>query len=386
MKSLFAAIFVFTGLLSAQTATTGQLEGTVRDPTAGVVAGARVVATSEAGVSRQVVSDNAGAYLFTLLQPGNYRAVNAPGFKTATAENVVVRITETSRMDVALVVAAAAGEVVTVQAEPALVQSESAVTGRVVDGVTIGEIPLATRNFTQILGLSTGAATYLPDNTAVGRNSQNISVNGARVTNNSFVINGADANSIGTNSAPSLAVPAPETLEEFKVQTSLYDASFGRSGGGNIQVMTRSGSNNFHGEVYEHFRNDDLNANDPFLKASGVGRPALKRNVFGATLGSPVKKDKMFFFLSYQGTREINAASRINSLSSNVLVAPGLTDDRSEKTLLQTFRPKLATGTFRHQHQSDLPGPVECQAAERELRHSDAAGGREILRRQPLLL
>lgn len=141
-------------------------------------------------------------------------------------------------MDVALVVAAAGGEVVTVQAEAAMVQANSAATGRVVDGVTIGEIPLATRNFTQILGLATGTATYLPDSTAVGQNSQNVSVNGARVTNNSFVINGTDANSIGTNSAPSLAVPAPQTLEEFKVQTSMYDATFGRSGGGNIQVMT----------------------------------------------------------------------------------------------------------------------------------------------------
>jgi len=348
MKAGWIAIllFVFAGLLGAQTATTGQIDGIVRDPTGAVVAGARVVLASDAGVTREEKSDNAGTYLFTLLPAGNYRLeISAPGFKTSAVDNVAVRITETSHVDVSMVVSAAAGEVVNVNAEVSLVQVNSAAQGRVVDELTIRDLPLATRNFTQILSLSTGTATYLPDNTAVGRNSQNISVNGARVTNNSFIINGADANSIGTNSAPSLAVPAPETLEEFKVQTSMYDATYGRSGGGNIQVITKSGQNGFHGTIYEYFRNDKLNANDPFLKASGVNRPELKRNVFGATLGGPIKKDKMFFFLSYQGTREANAASRINSLSSNVLIANGLTNDRSAQTLLTTFHPVLANGT-----------------------------------------
>ena len=343
MKSVMPAFFVFAGLLSAQTATTGQLEGVVRDPSGSVVAGAKVTASGAAGTTRETLTGPTGGFVFALLTPGDYRLdIQAPGFKIATTDRIAVRITETSTVDFSLQVAAAAGEVVNVQAEAALVQSNSPAQGRVVESAVIDAIPLATRNFTQILGLSTGSATYLPDNTAVGRNSQNISVNGARVTNNNFVINGADANSIGTNSAPSLSVPAPETLEEFKVQTSMYDATFGRSGGGNIQVMTRSGSNQFHGAIYEYFRNDALNANDPFLRASSVARPELKRNVFGATLGAPVRKDRMFFFLSYQGTRELNAASRINSLSSNILIANGLTGDRSETTLLQTFHPTVA--------------------------------------------
>src|SRR5204863_6664396 len=122
-----------------------------------------------------------------------------------------------------------AEETVTVTAAGTLVQTDGAQLGRVVDSRTVAELPLATRNFTLILGLSPGAATYLPDHTSVGRNSQNSSVNGARVTNNNFQINGVDANSMGTNSAPSLSVPAPETIQEFKVQTSLYDATFGRS-------------------------------------------------------------------------------------------------------------------------------------------------------------
>src|SRR5205807_3286604 len=152
--------------------------------------------------------------------------------------------------------------------------------------------------FTQILGLSPGTAVDLPDNTALGRNAQNISVNGARTTQNSYQINGVDANNIRNNNFQRISVPAPETIQEFKVQTSLYDATFGRSGGGNVQAVTKSGANDFHGSAYEYFRDEALNANNPFLKAAGVKRPLLKRNVFGALLGGRIKRDKAFFFIS----------------------------------------------------------------------------------------
>jgi hypothetical protein len=180
----------------------------------------------------------------------------------------------------------------------------------------------------------------LPDNTALGRNSQFVSVNGARSTQNNFEINGIDANRLDQNTAEAGAVPAPETIQEFKVQTSLYDATFGRGAGGSVQAVTRSGTNEFHGAVYEYFRDDAFNANNPFLKAAGVERPVLRRNVFGGLLGGPVKTDRAFFFASYQGTRERNGASD-SSLTSNILIAPGLTDDRSERTLLATFSPTL---------------------------------------------
>ena len=347
MKRQGLAALISLGMLAfaansrAQTAGTGQLAGQVLDPTAAAVPGAKVTLTSEAGLHRETTTDSEGRYLFTLLPPGGrYQiAVSASDFKTLTFQDVVVKITETTDLDAKLELASRQGETVTVTAESPLLQSSSPTTGRIVDERTVAELPLATRNFTQILGLSPGAATYLPDNTAVGRNSQNISVNGARVTNNNFQINGVDANSMGTNSAPSLSIPAPETIQEFKVQTSLYDATYGRSGGGNIQAVTKSGSNEFHGAIYEYFRNDVLNANDTFLKAAGVARPVLRRNLFGGTLGGPIKKEKAFFFISYQGTRERNGASRINSLSSNVLISsPGaggavLTDDRSAAAL-----------------------------------------------------
>ncbi len=343
-----AAILVLSLLAipyaSAQTVTTGQITGTVADPSGAVVRNATVRLDSETGNRRESVTGQDGNYVFNLLAPGKYTLrVTAAGFQSAVVKDVEVRITETAAINIPLKIGSAT-ETVDVVSDAALVQTAAPVLGRVVDSRTLTELPLATRNYTQILGLSTGAATYLPDNTSVGRNSQNISVNGARVTNNNFIINGIDANSMGTNSAPSLGVPAPESLQEFKVQTSLYDATYGRSGGGNIQAVTKTGSNAFHGTLYEFFRNENLNANNPFLKAAGVARPELKRNVYGGTLGGPVKKDRIFFFASYQGTQERNAASTINSLSSNVLIAPGLTNDRSQAALLAIFKPTPAGG------------------------------------------
>jgi hypothetical protein len=322
----------------AQSQTSGRIAGTVADEKGAALPGAEVTVTNKAtGEVRTVIADDSGHYIVPLLTPGDYSvSVTVNGFKKYIADDVKVSLTETTTLDPSLVVGAVS-ESVTVTAQPQLVQTEGPQLGRVVDSRTVAELPLATRNFTQILGLSPGAATYLPDNTSVGRNSQNISVNGARVTNNNFQINGIDANSMGTNSAPSLAVPAPETIQEFKVQTSLYDATFGRSGGGNIQAVTKSGGNDFHGGGYGYLRNARWNANNPFLKASGVARPVLTRKVFGGYLGGPIKKDKLFFFASFQGTRERNGASIINSLSSNVLVDPKLTNDRTAATLQATY-------------------------------------------------
>jgi len=331
----------------AQSQTTGRITGTIKDPRGAVVAGATITATNKAtGEERSAVTDDGGVFSVPLLPPGDYKVrISAKGFSPAAVESVRVAITESATINADLKVGDITGTAVTVTDTATLVQNDTSQLGRVIGTRAVSELPLGTRNFTQLLGLTPGAATYLPDNTAVGRGSQNISVNGGRVTNNNYQINGIDSNSIGTNSAPSLSVPAPETIQEFKVQTSLYDATFGRSGGGNLQVLTKSGGNQFHGAVYDYLRNDSLNANNPFLKAAGVARPVLSRNVFGGTLGGPIRKDKAFFFVSYQNTHERNGASIISSLSSNVLVAPGLTNDRSNATLLATFHPtSLFTG------------------------------------------
>lgn len=319
--------------------TTGRIIGVVNDASGAVIPGVEVRAINQATRETwQAVTHEAGNYAFVSLPPGLYRIeVGAKGFKTAISQDVAVRITETSTLDFVLAVGDQVETVVVKDWAP-LVQSDGPQLGRVVDSRAVVELPLATRNFTQILTLSPGTATYLPDSTAVGRNTQAISVNGARVTQNFFQIDGIDATTMGTNGPILVAVPAPETIEEFKVQTSLYDASYGRSGGANIQLVTKSGGNQVHGEAYEYFRNEALNANNPFLKAAGLARPLLRRNVFGGVLGGPIRKDRAFFLVSYQGSRERNAASIINSVSSNVFISPGLSDDRSAAKLETTFK------------------------------------------------
>ncbi|HSE19991.1 MAG TPA: carboxypeptidase-like regulatory domain-containing protein [Pyrinomonadaceae bacterium] len=344
VRLILLVICCTTSALS-QSQITGRLTGTITDEKGAVIAGAQVVAVSQTtNDERTVVTDAAGNYNVSLLLPGAYRVtMKAAGFNSAVFDSVQVVITETTTINVKLTVADLKVDPINVRTG-LLSQSDGPQLGRVVNSRAVSELPLATRNFTQILALSPGTSAVLPDNTALGRNSLNVSVNGARVTQNNFQLNGIDANNIGTNAAGLLPVPAPETIQEFTVQTSLYDATFGRGGGGSVQAVTRTGSNEFHGAAYEYFRDDSLNANNPFLKAAGVERPTLSRNVFGGMLGGPVRKDRSFFFLSYQGTRERNGASS-NSLSPSIFIAPGLTDDRSQQRLLATFRPRLPNGT-----------------------------------------
>ena len=328
----------------AQSQTTGRMVGTVKDQNGAGIVGAEVTVKSLATTEERNVTTNAeGDYVVSALTPGTYRvSFTASGFKKAEIESVRVVITETTMVDVSLEVGSISEQAVIITSGPVM-QTSGPQLGRMVGSRTVSELPLATRNFLQILALSPGTVVDLPDNTALGRNSQNVSVNGARRTQNDFQLNGVDANGLSQNNMISVAVPAPETIQEFKVQTSLYDATFGRGAGGSVQAVTLSGSNDFHGAVYEYFRDDALNANNPFLKAVGVQRPVLKRNVFGGLLGGPINHDSLFFFGSYQGTREHNGASD-NSLTSSIFIAPGLTDDRSQQTLLATFQPKLLNG------------------------------------------
>jgi hypothetical protein len=323
-------------LAPAQTHTTGRIAGTVADQTGAVIGGAEVIVTSRgSGDDRKAITDGMGNYSVSLLPPGNYVVIiTATGFRKALFENISVAVTETTLVDAQLDPGTISAEIV-IQPAPPLIQTDSPQLGRVIGSRLAAELPLATRNITQLFGLSAGTTAYLPDGTVVGRNPQSVSVNGARVSQNNYQINGVDANA-GLSGFLD-ANPAPEAVAEFKVQTSLYDATYGRTGGGNVQVITRSGTNEFHGSVYDYFRDTALNANDAFLKAAGSPRPALERNVYGATIGGPIQNDRAFFFGSYQGTSERNGASRLNSLSVNVLIDPRLTGDRSESALRAAF-------------------------------------------------
>lgn len=320
------ALALFATATFAQ-GTTGQLTGTVSDPNGAIVQGATVtVRNRDTGLERQATTGDDGTFAVQLLPPGLYRvSVSGSGFTEAIVEEVRVQITETATVNISLAVAGGTSTV-TVTADPPTVQLETSQVGRVIDERAISQLPLPTRNFQQLLTLSPGTYSSVSNNTELGRGDVTVSVNGQRTTSNNIRINGIDANSVGTNSTPNLAVPATDSLQEFIVQTSTYDASTGRNAGGNVEAVTKSGSNDFHGNVYEFFRNEKLNANDFFLNTAGRPRPIFRRNQFGGTIGGPIVKEKFFFFGSYQGTRERNGASLNNSLTFPI-IDPRLTDN-----------------------------------------------------------
>jgi len=347
LSVLFVLIAALSGatLLRAQTADTGALTGTVTDSSGGVLSNAEVTAISEAtGAQRTAKTGANGDYRIPLLPPGSYRIeARSSGFKLGFRPGVQIAVTETARLNIQLEVGSVTEEVTVSAAEP-LLQAESAALGHPTSGDEILAMPLANRNFTQILALSTGVSVDLPDAGAVGKNNQNVSDNGARVTENNFQFNGIDANNIANNSASGtvfgpqaagMAVPAPDTIAEFKVQTGLYDASQGRSPGAIVDVVSKSGTNSWHGTLWEFFRNDALNANDFFLNAAKLPRPVLKQNQFGGVLGGPIRKDKDFFFIGYQGTIQRNGESSLGFQTA--FLPPQLTNDRSAAALGSAF-------------------------------------------------
>jgi Carboxypeptidase regulatory-like domain len=337
-----AAILCFmTPMTQAQTATTGQIVGVVTDPSGALVVGAKVAVTSDAGVRREVTTGGNGRYAFPLLDPGAYRLeVTSSGFASVKLQGIVVQITASTVADIALRVAGSP-TTVSVTGESPLVQTESSARGTVIDEKEIDSLPLPTRNFQQLLAMTTGASGSLGNSSELGRGDVAVYVNGQRALSNNMIINGVDANSIGTGENPNLSVPSMDSLQEFIVQTSMYDASAGRNAGGNVAAVTKSGTNRFHGNAYEFLRNTALDANNFFLNgaeqsATGVPvvtpRPTYRRNQFGGTLGGPLLKDRAWFFISYQGTRETNGTSLTNSLST-VFLPPFLGPQRDLASL-----------------------------------------------------
>ncbi|HEX8190190.1 MAG TPA: TonB-dependent receptor [Pyrinomonadaceae bacterium] len=337
LLALSLALISLAGSALGQGAT-GQITGTVEDAAGAVVPGASVTVTSLAtALRREAATGGEGDFAVTLLPPGRYRVeVAARGFKRVVVEEVEVNVTQTATLNLK-VEPSAVDETVTVTAGGTLVQQESSQVGRVIESRAISQLPLPTRNFQQLLTLSPGTSSSVSNNTELGRGDSIISVNGQRTTSNSVRINGIDANSVGTNSTPNIAVPATDSLQEFVVQTSLYDASQGRNAGGNVEAVTKSGGREFHGNIYAFLRDDSLNANDFFLNAAGRPRPVLERKQFGGTLGGPAVRDKVFFFASYQGTRERNGASLNNSLTFPVIPIQLTDNNRTAAGLAAAF-------------------------------------------------
>ena len=324
---------------SAVAQTSGTITGTVTDSSKAVMPGVRVSARGKSvDVRRESTTNSTGDYVLPFLPPGEYELeFRHEGFGTVV-HSATLHVTERIAVNATLQ-PSALSERVEVTAAGSGLQTETAALGRVVEGRAITQLPLSSRNFTQLLSLSAGTSSALSDATALGRGTQIIASGGARTTSNAIQIDGIDALNIHTNSATDngvgsngIMVPSPEAVEEFKVQTSLYDAQSGRSGGANIALVTKSGTDQLHGSAFEYFRNTALNANSFFFNGTGTARPVLDQNQFGATLGGPVKRDQTFFFFSYQGTRQVNGYS-----GSTSLTLPAIPLDRSAASIGKAF-------------------------------------------------
>jgi hypothetical protein len=333
---------VFCLAAAAQTAGTGALAGMILDSSGGGIPQAKITVRNDAtGDLREVLTQANGGFIVPLLPPGIYRAeIAKPGFKTTVKQAVTISVTETARLDLTLDVGAVQ-EQVTVSTEAALLQTESSALGRVTDHQSVSDLPLVARNFTQIVTLSPGIEANVTNASDLGRGAGgatqgNFRAHGAGGADNNFQMNGVQVNDLQAsgNTSGGVAIPNPDAIQEFKVQTGLYDASYGRNAGANVNVVTRSGSNAFHGGIFEYFRNNALNANEFFRNRAGQPRGVLKQNQYGMTLGGPMVKEKLLFFVSYQGTRQVNG---IGSGGASSFFTPAFTNDRSRAALGTLF-------------------------------------------------
>jgi hypothetical protein len=290
--ALFIAFLTFGRTARAQD--TASLRGTVTDESGGVIVGAKVTLTNaKTNVSHSTVTGNDGGYLFTTVQVGAYRvSVEHANFQTSVQTGIVLDLNQNGRVDVVLKVGQAT-TTVEVTTTVAQVDTSSAVLGKVEDERAIRDLPLLDRDTLQLGLLQAGVFNPDPDDGS----GNPFSVSGQRSESLTFLLDGANNTDFLGNNI--VVDPNPDAVEEFKILTNNYDAEYGRTSGGIVNQITKSGTNNVHGDAFEFLRNDALNARDNFL----TQRSSFKRNVFGGTVGGPIKKDKTFFFVAYQGAR-----------------------------------------------------------------------------------
>jgi len=305
---LRVCLLVFLGLLACDTAwgqTNGSIRGEIKDPSGATVPGATVsVILTGTDATRTVTSDKDGNFEIAELPVGTYDVqAEAQGFKKSVSKGVVVSIGHVAVVSVTLQVGAKA-DTVTVEADAVQVETTSTQLGAVMTDTSIRELPLNTRNAYALLQLQAGVQSQVGADLFYGSDNPGVvSVNGGRGRSNNYMVNGGDANDIFVN-APSIQ-PSPDAIEEFRVLTNTFDAEFGRNSGSVVNVVTKSGTNEFHGDVYEFFRNNALNTRGYFDPSVAP----YHQNQFGVTAGGPIKKDKTFIFGSYEGNRLIQGIS-----------------------------------------------------------------------------
>lgn len=335
----FGFSFLFTLNIFAQA--TGSLSGTVRDQNNAVIQGAAVeVKNTATNLTRTTTTNEDGGWSVTLLPVGNYSVTfQKEGFKKTVSENIAVEASVERAVETLLEIGGT-DITVTVTSDQPFLQAESAAVTRQISGEEITKIPTSTRSFTGLLSSEAGVSSELSPVGVNGNGNISPSVNGTRTTSTSLFFNGVDATNITSNegSLNDNISPALETLQEVKLQTSLYDASTGRSGGGNFQLVTKSGGNRFFGSAYYYLQNRNFNSNDFFLNQAGLEKPKADRTETGFTIGGPIIKDRFFFFGGYQFTNAntgLVPTARTRTVLPRALTVLG--EDRSRAAIAAAF-------------------------------------------------
>jgi hypothetical protein len=360
--------FVVLLLLSAGACfaqSTATLSGAVTDPSGAVVPGAQVTVHSLAtGLDRQITTDNAGIYVVPSLEPGDYQVqAKAAGFSTYTVKKVTLEVDQRVTVNMALAVTSA-GETIQVESTASQIETQTMTVGQVIDRNTVQEIPLNGRHFLDLTVLTpggviaptagslTGASRGLGANSFITAGNREDSVN--------FQINGVNLNDMSQNQIT--FQPSINTTSEFKINNSTFSAEYGRSSGSIVNVSTRSGTNAFHGEAFDYFRNEALDARNYFNRSSVAGlggkKAPLKRNNFGGAFGGPILRDRTFFFGSYEGLRQQQGVLLNSSVFSPATRADILANGQPAAKSLIALVPVGNDATQTH-YTAFTPGPVQ---------------------------
>ncbi len=333
---------VLLSAMVAWAAITGSISGIITDPSGAVISGVTVIAASEErGVQSTTVTDSKGFYNFPTLAIGHYDVtISQQGFQKFVKQAVVINANSAVRVDVNLTIGSVANTV-TVKSNTVQIETQSTQMGEVIGGKTIVTLPLFQRSYIGLMSLQPGVtplayagtsftsgigATAVSGDLAAG----SISVNGGREGSNAYMVNGADAEEGVHNRAA--IIPNQDSIAQFRIITNNFDAEYGNFSGGQINLVTKSGTNQYHGDAFEFLENEDFNAKDYFSKSKGIYR----QNVFGGTIGGPIKRDKAFWFGDFQGTKQsIGAAT--NVLVPSVVDRSGNLQD--QESLLENSDP-----------------------------------------------
>jgi hypothetical protein len=303
---LAAVVAIALAVPAAAQKITGTIRGTVTDPTGAVIAGAKVTVTNEGtGLTRSANTTSAGIYAFAELPVGSYQIrVENQGFKAEVRSNVVLNVAEARAVDVQLQTGEVT-EVVEVSVPAVAVKLVGADISGLVTGQEVRELPLNGRNFMQLTMLQPGVSGIDGFNTIDKglAGGSDVSVSGGSTTNNLWTVDGANNNDVGSNRTI-LVYPSVDAIEEFKIQRNNYGAEFGQAGGAQINLVTRGGTNEFHGSAYYYGRRDKWNSTDFFLEQAGLEKAPLKWDDYGGTFGGPLIKDRLHFFVSMEWNKD----------------------------------------------------------------------------------